>query len=164
MHAAAPPRKTVAPQSAGQGPDGAPARLPSLLPLLALLGGNVALAFGPWFVRVADTGPVASGFWRITLATPLLVAAALASGWRPTQRDGGMSRGLWWVIALGGVCFAADLGAWHLGILRTTLANATLFGNSATLMFRSTVSSPRAPGRRACKRSRLPWRRQVLRC
>jgi len=33
------------------------------------------------------------------------------------------------------VCFAADLGSWHLGILRTTLANATLFGNAATLMF-----------------------------
>ena len=33
------------------------------------------------------------------------------------------------------MCFAADLGSWHLGILRTTLANATLFGNSAILMF-----------------------------
>jgi drug/metabolite transporter (DMT)-like permease len=33
------------------------------------------------------------------------------------------------------VCFAADLASWHLGILRTTLANATLFGNSATLIF-----------------------------
>jgi drug/metabolite transporter (DMT)-like permease len=29
----------------------------------------------------------------------------------------------------------ATVGAWHLGILRTTLANATLFGNSATLIF-----------------------------
>jgi drug/metabolite transporter (DMT)-like permease len=38
-------------------------------------------------------------------------------------------------VVLAGIAFAADLGGWHLGILRTTLANATLFGNSATLMF-----------------------------
>lgn len=30
----------------------------------ALLGGNAALALGPWFVRVADTGPVSAAFWR----------------------------------------------------------------------------------------------------
>lgn len=106
------------------------------LALAAAIIANAALAFGPWFVRLSDTGPVASAFWRITLAAPVLVAAALASGWRPTARSYGASaRGLWWGIALGGVCFAADLGSWHLGILRTTLANATLLGNSATLMF-----------------------------
>ncbi len=124
MHAAAPPRKTVAPETT------------SALPLLALIAANAALAFGPWFVRLSETGPVASAFWRITLAAPLLLAAALATGWRPSQKQGGgLSRALWVVIALGGLCFAADLGSWHLGILRTTLANATLFGNSATLMF-----------------------------
>lgn len=105
------------------------------LPLIALIVANAALAFGPWFVRAADVGPVASAFWRITLAAPLLAAAALASGWRPVGPHGGLSRGLWLTVAVGGLCFAADLGSWHFGILRTTLANATLFGNSATLMF-----------------------------
>lgn len=99
--------------------------------LVAVLVANVALAFGPWFVRLADTGPVASGFWRITLAAPLLAAMALAGGARPTR----LGRGLWVLLAGGGVAFAADLASWHLGILRTTLANATLFGNSATLFF-----------------------------
>ena len=98
---------------------------------VAVIIANVALAFGPWFVRLADTGPVASAFWRITLAAPLLVAMALATGWRPA----GLSRGLWATLALAGTCFAADLASWHLGILKTTLANATLFGNSATLIF-----------------------------
>ncbi|HEX8389674.1 MAG TPA: EamA family transporter, partial [Sphingomonas sp.] len=96
---------------------------------------NVALAFGPWFVRLADAqggvGPVASAFWRIALAAPLLVALAWGSGARP----GAMRPSLAWVLAAGGVCFAADLAAWHLGIVRTTLANATLLGNCATLMF-----------------------------
>ena len=101
------------------------------LPFAALVIANVALAFGPWFVRLADTGPVAAGFWRITLASPLLVAMALASGARPAR----LGRALWLVLLVSGVAFAADLASWHLGILRTTLANATLFGNSATLFF-----------------------------
>jgi drug/metabolite transporter (DMT)-like permease len=101
------------------------------LSFLAAIVANIALAFGPWFVRMAETGPVAAAFWRITLAAPILVAMTLASGWRPTR----MPRGLMLAIAMGGLCFAADLASWHIGILRTTLANATLFGNSAILFF-----------------------------
>ncbi len=99
--------------------------------LAALLIANVALAFGPLFVRIADTGPVASAFWRITLAAPVLIIIALGSGWRPQH----IGRSIWAFVAFAGVFFAADLASWHLGILGTTLANATLFGNSATLFF-----------------------------
>lgn len=93
--------------------------------------GNLALAFGPVFVRHADVGPVAAGFWRIALAIPfLLVLCPLAR--QPITR---IDRRLLTLVALGGVCFAADLASWHVGILRTTLANATLFGNAAVLFF-----------------------------
>jgi drug/metabolite transporter (DMT)-like permease len=98
---------------------------------LALLGGNLALAFGPWFVRLADTGPVAAGFWRIALATPLLLVLAQASGGKPFTS----ARGLWWVLAGSGVLFAGDLASWHIGIHHTKLANATLFGNAATFVY-----------------------------
>jgi len=120
MHAARPPRKTVATATGA-----------TRWAFTALIGANIALAIGPWFVRLADTGPVAAGFWRITLAAPLLVALALRGDWRPV----GLGRSLWIVLAFGGLCFAADLASWHLGILRTTLANSALFGNSATLFF-----------------------------
>ena len=119
MHRPGSPRKATASQTA------------SALPIAALLAGNVALAFGPWFVRLADVGPVAAGFWRIALAAPILVALSLAGQKRPFAP----ARGLWLPIALGGIAFAADLASWHVGILQTTLANATLFGNSATLMY-----------------------------
>ncbi|MEP9358992.1 DMT family transporter [Sphingomonas sp. KR3-1] len=119
MHRPAAPRKAILAQNA------------NALPIAALLGGNMALAFGPWFVRLADVGPVAAGFWRIALAVPVLVALAFAGQKRPFAA----ARALWLPIALGGVAFAADLASWHLGILKTTLANATLFGNSATLMY-----------------------------
>lgn len=97
----------------------------------ALIVANLALAFGPWFVRMADTGPVSSAFWRIALAAPVLALAALAGGARPRRLDAR----LWTVLVVAGVCFAGDLGAWHIGILHTTLANATLFGNSATFIY-----------------------------
>ncbi len=97
----------------------------------ALIVANVALAFGPWFVRMADVGPVAAGFWRVALAVPLLAAMAWAGGARPVRLSGV----LWAMIGVAGVSFAADLGSWHVGILHTSLANATLFGNSATLIY-----------------------------
>ncbi len=101
------------------------------LPIVALIVANVTLAFGPWFVRIADTGPVATGFWRLALALPVLFAAAWGTGWRPRS----LTAPLIATLAAGGLCFAADLASWHLGIVRTTLANATLFGNSATLFY-----------------------------
>ncbi len=96
-----------------------------------LMLGCVLLAFGPWFVRLADVGPVASGFWRLTLALPALGVIALRAergATRPTPALIGM-------LALGGVFFALDLGSWHAGILRTRLANATLFGNVGSFFF-----------------------------
>ena len=53
---------------------------PHPLAFPALLLGNVALAFGPWLVRLADTGPVAAGFWRLALALPFLWLIARGTG------------------------------------------------------------------------------------
>lgn len=119
MHDSPPPRKVASVTSR------------AALPFAALLLGNIALAFGPWFVRAADVGPVAAGFWRLALGVPMLFAILLVG--RTRALDG--TRGLWGVLILAGVAFAADLAAWHVGILHTTLANSTLFGNSATLMY-----------------------------
>jgi drug/metabolite transporter (DMT)-like permease len=97
----------------------------------ALLAANLALAAGPWMVRLADVGPVAAGFWRLALAVPFLAWF----GWR--QNRGRPFPG-WAIVAaivVGGLFFAADLAAWHEGILRTRLANATLFGNFASFLF-----------------------------
>jgi len=100
--------------------------------IVALLLGNAALAFGPLFVRIADVGPVSSAFWRLALGFPVLTALAMAGG---QMRNLRVSRGLIVVIGASGALFAADLASWHLGIVRTKLANATLFGNCASLFF-----------------------------
>ena len=104
-------------------------RLP-LFPFLALLGGNAALAMGPWFVRLADTGPVSAGFWRLALALPLLALLARANG----QKLGGIDRRVLWAVLGGGVLFGLDIASWHLGIGLTRLANATLFGNAGSIV------------------------------
>src|SRR3546814_18898563 len=38
------------------------------------------------------------------------------------------------VAMAAGLFFALDLAAWHMGIVRTKVANATLFGNCASLL------------------------------
>jgi drug/metabolite transporter (DMT)-like permease len=113
--------------------------------LVALLAANVALAIGPWWVRVADSGPVSAGFWRLMLALPFLFLLARVSG----QRLGGFGARSWWVIAAAGVAFAFDLASWHAGIPLTRLGNATLFGNggSLILMVWGLVALHRAPSR-----------------
>ncbi|MGQ0590550.1 MAG: DMT family transporter [Sphingosinicella sp.] len=97
----------------------------------ALILANLALAAGPWMVRLADVGPVASAFWRLALAAPFLAVFALRQG-RGRASPGWALVG---AVALGGLFFAADLAAWHEGILRTRLANATLFGNMSSFLF-----------------------------
>ena len=98
--------------------------------LPALVLGNLCLAFGPLFVRMADTGPIASAFWRIAIATPFLFLIARTIG-DPARRLGGAMLGL---FMLSGLYFAADLAAWHLGILQTKLANSNLLGNSTSFL------------------------------
>jgi drug/metabolite transporter (DMT)-like permease len=108
-----------------------PQKILSPLALIALLGGNFALAFGPWLVRAADVGPSASAFWRMALAVPFLFLVA-----RQSRQPLTLPRNtLYCTIILSGAFFAADLAAWHIGILKTKLANASLFANAASLFF-----------------------------
>ncbi|MGB7373858.1 DMT family transporter [Pontixanthobacter sp.] len=104
--------------------------LPRWVLLAALLAGNIALAAGPWFVRLADTGPVSAAFWRLFLALPFLILFARASAQRLT---GIPRRTLAWVAA-GSLAFALDLSSWHIGIEQTRLGNATLFGNAGSIV------------------------------
>jgi drug/metabolite transporter (DMT)-like permease len=112
-------------------PTSPPALKPVVWHFLALLGGNVALAFGPTLVRWADSGPVAAGFWRLALALPVVALLAGASR-QPLVEH--FSRATWLAVAGAGVLFALDLASWHVGIGATRLGNATLFGNSGALI------------------------------
>ena len=96
----------------------------------ALIVGNLILALGPWMVRLADVGPVASGFWRLALAVPFLALLA----WRQQSDREPPPWSLVGIVALGGLFLAIDLAAWHVGIGLTKLANASLFGNASSFV------------------------------
>jgi len=97
----------------------------------ALVVGSSALALGPWLVRLSGVGPVAAGFWRLALALPFLFVIALLTR-QPVHWPG---RKLAGIAIVAGFFFAADLAAWHAGIHLTKLGNATLFGNTSSLIF-----------------------------
>ena len=101
------------------------------LAFVALLVGNLALAGGPFLVRNSGVGPIAAGFWRLALALPFLWAIA----WMFRQPVHLPRKALTLAIALAAFLFAADLAAWHTGILLTKLGNATLFGNISSFFF-----------------------------
>lgn len=94
-------------------------------PLAALVGGACAIGFAPIFVRLADAGPAAAGFWRLTLALPILAAIAVMS------RRGDVAAPLTpgWLSLLAGLFFAGDLACWHYGIAFTSVSNATVLAN-----------------------------------
>ncbi len=101
------------------------------LAFLALLLGNLALAMGPFLVRHSGVGPISAGFWRLALAIPFLWLIARMVR-QPVHWP---RRGVVVAIALAAFFFAADLAAWHKGILLTKLGNATLFGNISSFIF-----------------------------
>lgn len=117
----------------------------------AMLAGSAALAFGPWMVRLADVPPITSAFWRLAIAIiPLFLLARLVAG-SNARMVVGLDRRSLGAIALAGVFFAADLAVWHLGIVRTTMANATLLSNAASFLLPlwGFVVLRHTPGRKA---------------
>lgn len=109
---------TVSPQHSGR------------LALIALFSGAVAIAFAPIFVRLSELGPVATAFYRILLALPVLMSwmgwdqRAAATRRPATLRD-------YVRLSLTGLFFAGDLAVWHWSIALTSVANATLLANAA---------------------------------
>lgn len=102
--------------------------------MFALLLGGVCIGFGPVLVRLADVGPVASAFWRLTLAAPALWLLVAMSARRAAGSGEAVPARLWSpAVLLAGLFFAADLGTWHFSIELTTVADATLLPNCAPL-------------------------------
>ncbi|HVM22381.1 MAG TPA: DMT family transporter [Sphingomicrobium sp.] len=104
---------------------------PHPLAFPALLLGNVALAFGPWLVRLSDVGSVAVGFWRLLIALPFLWLLSKAVRQRPHFPR----RTLMAIVLAAAIFYALDLAAWNVGIRMTKLGNATLFGNMGSFVF-----------------------------
>jgi drug/metabolite transporter (DMT)-like permease len=111
----------------------------SRIAFLCVLAGGCAIAFAPIFVRLSETGPVASAFWRCALAAPLLWLWAwqARSPPRPASAPApGSAAGegrQFPALVAAGLFFALDLGVWHYSVLYTSVANSTLLANLAPI-------------------------------
>lgn len=111
---------------------------------IAMLAGGVLIAFSPIFMRFATESstitPTAAAFWRVGLALPFLFLGLMINSRRQSQAAG---RDIFYMCRTNfifqpsflwvGFFFAADLAFWHWSIAFTTVANATLLANMASI-------------------------------
>ncbi|MDB5841611.1 MAG: EamA/RhaT family transporter [Herminiimonas sp.] len=80
-------------------------------------------------MRWSDVSPLASAFWRMALAAPLLSAWAFSV--RKQDCAAGRRNDITRAVVLAGLFFVGDIGFWHLSLHHTTVSNATLLSNLA---------------------------------
>lgn len=108
--------------------------VPFAVAVAALAAGASGMAASPIFVRLAEVGPFASAFWRMALAVPMLLCwLVYERALRPRARSSQMLHLDIALIIVLGVLFAGDLFFWHLAILNTSVANATLLATMAPI-------------------------------
>jgi len=108
----------------------ADARRANLIAIGALLLGATAIGTSALFVKVSETGPVATAFWRVFLALPLLWM--WSSLGQREHHGAGFANARSLMIACG-LFFAGDLAVWHWSIMLTSVANSTLLANLAPI-------------------------------
>jgi drug/metabolite transporter (DMT)-like permease len=108
----------------------ADARRAGLIAIGALLLGATAIGTSALFVKVSETGPVATAFWRVFLALPLLWLWSALGQREQHGASFANERGL---IIAAGLFFAGDLAVWHWSIVLTSVANSTLLANLAPI-------------------------------
>lgn len=104
------------------------------LALFYLIIGAVAIGFAPIFVRLSEVGPIATGFWRVAIAFPILTLLSMGQGSTyPSDADAPNFKDYLWIL-FAGVLFGGDLATWHLSIQYTTIANSTLLANFSPVL------------------------------
>lgn len=89
--------------------------------LAVLVFGACVIGLSPIFVRLAEAGPAAAGFWRLAFAMPILAIM--------TRRTDGPLGKPSKIALIAGLMFTLDLGFWHYGIKYTSVTNATVLSN-----------------------------------
>ena len=104
----------------------------SRLGISAILLGGIAIGSAAIFMRLSPVAPSAAAFWRMALSVPVFALFVMAN---PTARR--QLRKLEWselkLIGWVGFWFAVDLFFWHWAVEETTVANATLLANLASV-------------------------------
>lgn len=100
------------------------------LPLLIIALGGSLTGFSGILMRVSETGPLATGGWRLGIAAITFFPLALLMS---SQRTAINPRGTA-VLILAGVFFACDIAFYHLALTLTSVAHSTLIVNLAPVV------------------------------
>jgi len=100
------------------------------LALALLFMAGITIGFSGIFVRLSEVGPMASAFWRMAFAFPVLgiwhlIERRKRSAAPAAERPRAWSYGL--IIA--GVLYAIELSIWHWSLEWTSVANSTVIAN-----------------------------------
>ncbi len=100
----------------------------SVTPLLIVAIGGALTGFSGIFVRLSETGPLATGAWRLTIAALVLLPfMRLAAAHAPARRVSPL-------VLLAGLFFAVDMGFFNIALGMTSVAHATLIVNLAPVV------------------------------
>jgi drug/metabolite transporter (DMT)-like permease len=103
------------------------------LALLALLGGATGIGFAPVLVRLSETGPTATAFYRLLFALPLLWGWT----WLDRRKTSTFRRPAcghdFLMLGIAGLFFTGDLSIWHWSLQFTSVTNSTLLTNVAPI-------------------------------
>ncbi len=95
----------------------------------ALLLGGVSVGCAPILVRLSESGPAATAFWRVALAlAPLALIAAFASS-RTSASATPRTVAEWLTVSAPGAFLGVELVVWHISLHMTSVANASLLVN-----------------------------------
>ncbi len=112
---------------------------------VALILALVAIVFLgtiPILVRLSETGPVATAFWRMLIATIILTPLFVVKRAQQAKADASandMGKKIpktvedFRLLGLTGLVFAIDMVFWNMAIVNTTVANASVLANLAPL-------------------------------
>lgn len=94
-----------------------------------LVAGLFFGAFSPIFLRLSETGPMATAAARMVGQLPLLAVFVLAQPSLRAEIGGKITRKDFTMLLLSGVFFAGDLIAWYWAVTVTSVANGTFLAN-----------------------------------
>ncbi len=100
-----------------------------IISYIALAAGILSLTLSAFFVRWADAPAPVFAFYRMGIGGLLITPLFLKAG--PLKQI--PSKKLLLLPILGGLFSTVDLTLWNTGVQSTTIANATLLGNTAPI-------------------------------
>lgn len=104
------------------------------LALVFLFIATFAVAISGTLVRLSETGPTATAFWRMALAIPAmwLLMGLERRGEPPAIAQPLSLRDFLW-LAAAGLAFGVEIAIWNAAMMMTSVANGTLLSNLSPL-------------------------------